>query len=325
MSEHGLPDAKETGRVNRQAWLDSPYIDEVTKGSIRQMTDENDVAEAFSQDLAFGTGGMRGVMGPGSDRMNLYTVRRAILGVARWLSQSGPVETLRGAAIACDTRHHSQEFARYAALTLADEGVTVYLFDQPAPTPVLSHAIRRLGCATGVVITASHNTKEFNGMKIYNDGGCQLPPEEAAPLMEEIEKIPLLGPLPKSDFDTLVREGKIHFIGEDFRRQYIGTVLEHSLLDDRSAKEVLSVVYTPLNGTGNLYVREMMAEAGFSGHRCPGAGESRRRFSHGIPAESRRYAGFIHGYGPGATNRRAPGGRHGSGFGSPGHRDFSSG
>ena len=264
MSERETIDAKETGRINRQAWLDSPYIGDDTKEEIRAMTDENEVAEAFSRDLAFGTGGMRGIMGPGSDRMNLYTVRRAILGVAGWLLKTSSKDPERGAAIACDTRNNSMAFARHAALTLADEGVKVYLFASPTPTPVLSNAIRHFGCATGVVITASHNTKEFNGMKIYNDGGCQLPPEEATPLMEVIETIPLFSPAPKSDFDALAAEGKIVVVGEDFRRQFVATVLEHSLLEDQAAKATLSVVYTPLNGTGNLFVREALREAGFA-------------------------------------------------------------
>ena len=243
--------------ANRQSWLDSPYVDEATKQGIREMTDPAELDEAFGQDLAFGTGGMRGVMGPGSNRMNPYTVRRAILGVVNWLKKAGPEAMAKGAAIAYDTRHHSEEFARHAAVTLAEGGVTVYLTDRPTPTPVLSWVIRQNGCSTGVVLTASHNTKEFNGMKIYNDQGCQLPPQEALPLMEEIEKRPLFSPLPKADFDSLVAEGRIRLLGEDLRRMYVGTVLKFSLLDDKEAKGGLSVVYTPLNGAGNLYVREV--------------------------------------------------------------------
>ncbi|MCL1849318.1 MAG: phospho-sugar mutase [Clostridiales bacterium] len=264
MNEQNTLNAKAIGAANRQAWLDSPYIDEGTKQDILALSDENEIAEAFGQDLAFGTGGMRGVMGPGNDRMNPYTVRRAILGVARWLHHMAPGAAGMGAAIAYDTRHHSQEFARHTALTLAEEGVKVYLFDRPTPTPVLSNAIRSFGCATGVVITASHNTKEFNGMKIYNDGGCQLPPAEAEPLMAEIEAVPLFSPPPEADFDALVREGRIEMIGEDYRGRYVDTIMEHSLLDDQAVKGALSVAYTPLNGTGNLYVREALAKDGFT-------------------------------------------------------------
>ena len=255
---------KETGAANRQAWLGSPYIDAATKESIRQMADEKEVTEAFAQDLAFGTGGMRGVMGPGNYRMNPYTVRRAILGVAGWLRKMGPAALARGAVVAYDTRHHSQEFARHAAVTLAEAGAAVYLFADPTPTPVLSYAIRRLDCVTGVVITASHNTKEFNGMKIYNDGGCQLPPDEALPLMDEIGAVPLFSPPPQTDFDSLASEGRVRMLGGDLRDQYVQTVTAHALLDDREAKQALSIVYTPLNGAGNHYVREALAGAGFT-------------------------------------------------------------
>ncbi|MCL2166858.1 MAG: phospho-sugar mutase [Clostridiales bacterium] len=262
-ADHDTQDLKIKGSRNRQAWLDSPCIDEKTKQNILQMTDENAIAEAFGQELAFGTGGMRGVMGPGSNRMNPYTVRKVILGVAQWLKNKGSEALARGAAIAYDTRHHSEDFARHTAVTLAEKGVRVYLFDRPTPTPVLSFAIRYLGCETGVILTASHNTKEYNGMKIYNDGGCQLPPAEAAPLLDEVEAIPLFSPQPEENFDSLVAEGRIKLLGEEFRHLYTDTVLGHSLLDDAAAKEKLSVVYTPLNGAGNLYVREALAKSGF--------------------------------------------------------------
>ncbi|MDR0468641.1 MAG: phospho-sugar mutase [Peptococcaceae bacterium] len=255
---------KEVGEASRKAWLESPYVDEDTKATIRLITDETDMEESFGQDLAFGTGGMRGVMGPGNMKMNPYTVRRAIKGVALWLKQMGPEAMAQGAAIAYDTRHHSEEFARHTAVTLAEEGVKVYLTDRPTPTPVLSNAIRKYGCATGVVITASHNMKEYNGMKIYNHYGCQLPPDEAQPLMDVIGDLPLFSPLPEEDFDSLVKKGRIELLGEDLLHAYTDTVLSHSLLDDAAAKAALSVVYTPLNGSGNLYIRETLAKDGFT-------------------------------------------------------------
>ena len=264
MSEKENLSPLEIGEANKKAWLDSPYVDEETKASIRQMVDKTVLEEAFSQDLAFGTGGMRGVMGPGNNRMNPYTIRKAVLGVAKWLKQSGPGTVAKGAAIAYDTRHHSEEFARYAALTLAEEGVPVYLTDRPAPTPVLSWAIRNYGCATGIVLTASHNMKEFNGMKIYNPAGCQLPPDEAEPLVGIIEGLPLFHPFPEATFDALVKEGRIRMLGDEIRRQYVQTVLSHALLDDGGAKSALSVVYTPLHGTGNLYIRETLERGGFT-------------------------------------------------------------
>ena len=264
MSEKGNLSYREIGEANRREWLDSPYVDEDTKEAIRRMTGDKELEESFGQDLAFGTGGMRGVMGPGNNRMNPYTVRRAITGVALWLKQMGPEAMAKGAAIAYDTRHHSEEYARHTAVTLAEQGVTVYLADRPTPTPVLSNAIRKYGCATGVVLTASHNMKEYNGMKIYNHFGCQLPPLEAQPLMDVIEVQPLFSPLPKADFDALVKEGKIKMLGEELRHAYVDTVLSHSLLDDGGAKGALSVVYTPLNGSGNLYIREMLAKDGFT-------------------------------------------------------------
>ena len=264
MSDNMIKDAKAIARSNRQTWLDSPYVDEATKNEILGMTDENEIAEAFSRDLAFGTAGMRGVMGPGNDRMNMYTVRRAAIGVARWLKSLGARAVSRGAAVACDTRNNSWEFSKHVAITLAEEGVKTYLFESPTPTPALSYAIRRLDCATGVVITASHNTKEFNGLKIYNEGGCQLPPAEVDPLVDIISATPLFNPTGKSDFEALKRAGMIVMLGPELRREYVKVVLDHSLLDDKGAKEDLSIVYTPLNGAGNLYVRETLEGAGFT-------------------------------------------------------------
>jgi len=263
MSESSIKSPAEIGKENRQIWLDSPYVDDATKQGVRDVTDEGEIAEAFSRDLAFGTGGMRGVMGPGNNRMNPYTVRRAIIGVAKWLEKAGPEALAKGAAIACDTRNNSVDYAKHAAVTLADRGVTVYLFDTPAPTPVLSFAVKRFGCATGVVITASHNTKEFNGMKIYNDGGCQLPPDEVDPLMEEIDATPLFSPLPESDFEALKAAGKIKLLGAEVRDEFVEVVKGYSLLADAEAKKALSIVYTPLNGAGNLYVRQTLAGVGF--------------------------------------------------------------
>lgn len=251
-----------------QEWLDSPYVDELTKKEILSMTDKSEISEAFSADLRFGTAGMRGVMGPGNNRMNLYTIRRASLGVARWVGSLSPEAKLKGAAIAYDTRHNSWEFAKRAALTLAQEGVKVYLFDSPTPTPMLSYAIRRLECVTGIVITASHNTKEFNGMKIYNDGGCQLSPAEVVPLMDIIKLTPLFSAVPDINpdmaFEAFKAEERIIMIGAALKKEFIDVVLERSLLEDRQSKGALSIAYTPLHGTGNAYVREVLARAGFT-------------------------------------------------------------
>ncbi len=251
-----------------QEWLDSPYVDELTKKEILSMTDKSEISEAFSADLRFGTAGMRGVMGPGNNRMNLYTIRRASLGVARWVGSLSPEAKLKGAAIAYDTRHNSWEFAKRAALTLAQEGLKVYLYDSPPPTPMLSYAIRRLECVTGIVITASHNTKEFNGMKIYNDGGCQLSPAEVVPLMDIIKLTPLFSAVPDINpdmaFEAFKAEERIIMVGAALKKEFIDVVLERSLLEDRQSKGALSIAYTPLHGTGNAYVREVLARAGFT-------------------------------------------------------------
>ncbi len=263
---------------NLQSWLDSPHVQDAVKQEIRRITDKKEQAEAFGQELAFGTGGMRGIMGPGNNRINHYTLGRVIRGLAKWLRQeAGSAESVKTVVIAeattpktvvvaFDTRHNSWEYGKLAAMTLAAEGIKACLFEEPTPTPVLSYAVRQLAADAGLVITASHNTKEYNGIKVYNAAGSQLVPEEAEPLMAEITELPLLFPLPLSEsrWEELLAQGKIQLLKDEVPQQFLRRIKSQSLLEDKDAKEALSIVYTPLHGAGNPYVRQALAEAGFS-------------------------------------------------------------
>lgn len=272
---------------NLQSWLDSPYVQEAVKQEICRITDKKEQAEAFGQELAFGTGGMRGIMGPGNNRINYYTLGRAIRGLAQWLHQEenqaagNPSETKAAEAaksaktvagatatkkvvVAFDTRHNSWEYGKLAAMILAGEGIKACLFEEPTPTPVLSYAVRQLKADAGLVITASHNMKEYNGVKVYNAAGCQLVPKEAEPLMAQIRELPLLFPLPEEDWEALVAEDKIRLLKDEVPQQFLRQIENQALLEDKDIKEALSIVYTPLHGAGNLYVRQALAAAGFS-------------------------------------------------------------
>ncbi len=208
----------------------------------------------FGSDLQFGTAGMRGIMGAGSNRLNRYTVRRAAQGMAAWLAGS---ELPKTAAIGYDSRHNSQLFAEVCAVAFAEAGIHTFLFDRLAPTPMLSYAVRKLGCGCGIVISASHNSGEYNGVKCYGPDGCQMTDEPAAIVTEQIGCIPYFVPEEKS-FDQFMKEEMISYIEQDLWESYYQTVLNESIDPDMIRNAGLNVVYTPLCGTGNEPVREVL-------------------------------------------------------------------
>lgn len=212
----------------------------------------------FGSDLQFGTAGMRGVMGLGSNRLNRYTVRRAAQGMAAWLSGT---DLPKKAAIGYDSRHNSKLFAEVCAVAFAESGISVYLYDRLAPTPMLSYAVRELNCGCGIVISASHNSGEYNGVKCYGPDGCQMTDEPAAVVTKEIGKIPYFIPEQKS-FNDFVNDGLIRFISQDVWESYYKRVLNEAVNPQVIRESNLNVVYTPLCGTGNEPVREVLGRLG---------------------------------------------------------------
>ena len=221
--------------------------------------DEAAIEDAFYRDLAFGTGGLRGVIGAGTNRMNIYTVRKATQGLADYLHEASAAPR---AAISYDSRIKSDVFARETARVLAANGVQVYLYDHLMPTPCLSWAVRELHCDAGVMITASHNPAKYNGYKAYGPDGCQLTLDAANRVLELIEKVDIFGGVKLIDFEQGLQEGSIAYIPEEIEEKFLKRVREESLDPEVCARAGLKVVYTPLNGTGNRPVRKILAMSG---------------------------------------------------------------
>ncbi len=222
---------------------------------------ENDTEELksrFGSELEFGTAGMRGIMGVGTNRLNNYTVRRAAQGMAAWLSST---DLPQKAAIGYDSRHNSQAFAEVCAVAFAEVGIHTYLYDRLAPTPMLSFAVRQLGCGCGIVISASHNAGAYNGVKCYGPDGCQMTDEPAAIVTNKIQSIPYFAPEKKS-FSEYMNEGLISYIGQDLWEKYYDTILAEAVDPDVIRSAGLNIVYTPLCGTGNEPVREVLGRLG---------------------------------------------------------------
>lgn len=240
---------KMTVKEKYKDWLD--FADDETKKELLSVSnDDKEMEDRFYKDLAFGTGGLRGVMGAGSNRMNQYTVGRATLGLAKYLRDKFPAGA--SVAVAYDTRNHSAAFSLAAARILAANGVKVYRYKYCVPVPVLSFTTRRLKCSAGIMITASHNPKEYNGYKVYDDTGCQICTEAAAELLSYIEKENYsdVAPFLLNAVNTGVTE-----IGDEILADYYKAVGEQSLYTEPSN---IKIVYTPLHGTGNIPVREML-------------------------------------------------------------------
>ncbi len=247
-----------------EEWLADPYFDEKTKEELKAIAgDEKEIEERFYKDLKFGTAGLRGIIGAGSNRMNIYTVRKATQGLADYINLAGG--TAKGVAIAFDSRHMSPEFADEAALCLAANGIRAYVFESLRPTPELSFAVRHLGCIAGINITASHNPSNYNGYKVYWEDGAQITPPHDAGIMEKIGAIADYSVVKTMDKDAALKEGLYIRIGKDVDDAYMA-VLKEQVLHPEAIREVaedLKIVYTPLHGTGNIPVRRILSELGF--------------------------------------------------------------
>ncbi|MGC8820368.1 MAG: phospho-sugar mutase [Fervidobacterium sp.] len=244
-------------------WLESPYIDEATKQELIAIKDnEEEIKERFLFDLEFGTAGLRGKIGAGTNRMNIYTVGMATQGLAEYILSRGEEYAKRGVVIAYDVRRMSKEFARTAAQVLAGNGIRVYLFDDIRPTPILSYAVRYFKTASGIVITASHNPPEYNGYKVYWEKGSQIMDDVAKPIEENIRRIDDFRKIRKMDFDESISKGLIKIVGREVDEAYFEKVLGLSLNED--IDKDISIVYTPLHGTGGRFVRHILTKRGFT-------------------------------------------------------------
>ena len=221
-------------------------------------SNQEELMSRFGSHLQFGTAGMRGIMGVGTNRLNRYTVRRAAQGMAAWLAST---DLPQKAAIGYDSRHNSELFAQVCAVAFAEAGIHTYLYDRLAPTPMLSYAVRELKCGCGIVISASHNAGAYNGVKCYGPDGCQMTDEPAAVVTENINRIPYFVPEEKT-FHEFMEQGLISYIGQDIWEKYYQTVLTESVAPDMIRSAGLNVVYTPLCGTGNEPVREILGRLG---------------------------------------------------------------
>ena len=248
-----------------EEWLANPYFDEATKEELRSIKeDENEIKERFYQDLEFGTAGLRGIIGAGINRMNIYVVRRATQGLANHIIKQGGAD--KGVAIAYDSRHMSPEFAEEAALTLAANGIKAYKFESLRPTPELSFAVRELGCIAGINITASHNPPEYNGYKVYWEDGAQFTPPHDKGVTAEVLAITDLSTVKTTDVESAKAAGKYEIIGEAIDDKYIAQVKAQVVNQEAIDKmqDSIQIVYTPLHGTGNIPARRALAEIGFS-------------------------------------------------------------
>lgn len=249
--------------VYRQ-WLENPYFDEATKAELKAIeADEKEIEERFYMDLEFGTAGLRGIIGAGTNRMNIYVVRRATQGLANYIAKVG--KQSQGVAIAYDSRHMSPEFAQEAALCLAANGIKAFLFESLRPTPELSFAVRHLGCVAGINITASHNPPEYNGYKVYWEDGAQITPPHDSGIMGEVKSISDWNTVKTMDKEAAEKAGLFEMIGQAVDDAYMAELKKQVLHMDAIQAEGknLKIVYTPLHGTGNIPARRILKELGF--------------------------------------------------------------
>lgn len=246
-----------------QEWLNDKNIDEATKEELRSLSDEKEIEDRFYKELEFGTAGLRGIIGAGSNRMNKYTVGKATQGLSNYIiKQKGEN---RGVAIAYDSRRKSDEFSKQAALVLNANGIKTYLFDSLRPTPELSYAVRKLGCIAGIVVTASHNPPEYNGYKVYWEDGAQIVSPIDKGIIDEVNAISDFGMIKTMDIEEAKQKDLYHIIKPEVDDCYIEE-LKKLVLNPEAIKEQaehLKIVYTPLHGTGNVPVQRILKELGF--------------------------------------------------------------
>ncbi|MGN0349778.1 MAG: phospho-sugar mutase [Roseburia sp.] len=252
-------------REQYEAWRSNPYFDEATRKELEELSgDEKEIEERFYTELEFGTAGLRGIIGAGTNRMNIYTVRKATQGLANYILHVGAED--KGVAIAYDSRRMSPEFADEAALCLAANGICAYVFDALRPTPELSYAVRRLGCTAGINITASHNPPEYNGYKVYWEDGAQITPPHDAGIMDEVKKVTEYSAVKTMPLADAKAAGLYRVIGADIDTPYMEELKKLVLRQDciDAVGGDLKIVYTPLHGTGNIPVRRVLKELGFA-------------------------------------------------------------
>ena len=244
-------------------WINSDIINEEIKNELRSISDEKEIEDRFYQDLDFGTGGLRGIIGAGSNRMNIYTVAKATQGFANYLNNNFKDPSV---AIAYDSRNMSKEFARSAALTLCANNIKVYLYESLRPTPVLSFTVRELKCSGGIVITASHNPKIYNGYKVYDEFGGQVTDAKAKSIIDCVNAVDDFSKIKNIDENEAISNGLLKYIGEDVDKAYYEKVESLSIRTDliKEKASTLNVIYTPIHGSGNVPVRTVLNQLGYS-------------------------------------------------------------
>ena len=251
-------------KENYESWLNNPYFDEDTKAELKSIAgDDKEIEDRFYTELEFGTAGLRGVIGAGMNRMNIYTVRKATQGLANYIKKVG--KEAQGVAIAFDSRRMSPEFADEAALCLAANGIKAYVFESLRPTPELSYAVRKLGCTAGINITASHNPPEYNGYKVYWEDGAQITPPHDKGIMDEVKAVTDFATVKTMEKEEAKKAGLYEVIGAAIDDAYIAELKKLVVHQDaiNQVKDTLKIVYTPLHGTGNIPVRRVLKELGF--------------------------------------------------------------
>lgn len=244
-------------------WLSSSIISEEIKEELRNIKDEKEIEDRFYKDLEFGTGGLRGVIGAGSNRMNIYTVSKATQGFANYLNNNFETPSV---AIAYDSRNMSTEFAKAAALTLCANNIKVYLYESLRPTPMLSFAVRHLNCTGGIVLTASHNPKEYNGYKVYDEFGGQVTDEKASIIINEVNNVETFEAIKSVTEEEALNKELLVYIGEYVDKAYIekakALTIRKNLVNEKAND--LKVIYTPIHGSGNMPVRRILKELGYN-------------------------------------------------------------
>ena len=246
-------------------WLEKLGDNDPLKAELLSIKgDEKEIEDRFYQDLSFGTAGLRGKVGAGTNRMNFLTVGKASQGVAAYIGSKGQEAMDKGIVIAHDPRHFSKEFSMYAAGIFAANGIKVYTFPDLRPTPELAFMIRRLGTTSGINITASHNPREYNGYKAYWDDGCQVSSDVADGMTEEINKVDIWTGIKTSDFDEGVKAGKIVVLSAEYDREYLDKIEGMAIHEGDELDLTIPLVYTPLNGCGSIPFRQMLTDRGFT-------------------------------------------------------------
>ena len=243
-------------------WIEDDYFDEETKIELKAIRDEEEIQDRFHKDLTFGTAGLRGKIGAGTNRMNKYTVSLASQGLANTIVNKGKEAMDRGVVIGYDVRKYSDVFAEIASRVLAAHGIKTYLFDGIRSTPLVSYSVRKLNTISGIVVTASHNPKEYNGFKVYWEEGSQILDDIGDEILGEINKIGSFSEIKMMDLEEATEKGLIEYVGQEIDHAYEEELLKLSLNDD--IDKDIKIVYTPLNGTGNIPVRSILKKRGFT-------------------------------------------------------------